>query len=219
MTRESLADGSFQDAVARADPGLVLLTAEERAASLRVTLGAYLGREDVWIFAYGSLIWNPLIRFAEQRTARLFGWHRRFCLWAPVGRGTPQRPGLMLGLERGGACRGVAFRIAVAEAAELDLLWQREMISGAYRPRLVPVHTEEGPIVAVAFVIDPTTPRYAGRLSEDEVVAIIASAQGAFGSCASYLDNTVERLRALGIRDRRLERLSARVQLVCKTAP
>src|SRR5689334_23181773 len=122
MTRESLADGSFQAAAAKIDPNAGFLTNDERAASLGALLGERMGRQDIWIFAYGSLIWNPLIHFVEQRGARLHGWHRRFCLWTAAGRGTPERPGLFLSLERGGSCRGVAFRIAAEAPDELNLL-------------------------------------------------------------------------------------------------
>jgi cation transport protein ChaC len=211
MTRESLEDGTFFASVAKADPTLRLLTKEERAASLQKTLGDRLGREDVWVFAYGSLIWNPLIRFVEQRVALLRGWHRRFCLWAPVGRGTRERPGLMLGLERGGSCRGLAFRIAADSPMELELLWQREMISGAYVPRVLPLVTEAGPVKAVAFTVNQAGSRYADHLREDEVASVVATAHGMFGSCAEYMVGTLEHLRALGIKDRALERIYERV--------
>ncbi len=207
MTRESLADGSFQAAVAAADPTMLLLTAEERAASLRQTLGDRLGREDIWVFAYGSLIWNPLFRFEEQRVARLRGWHRRFCLWAPVGRGTPERPGLMLGLERGGSCRGIAFRVAAHAPGELELLWQREMISASYIPRITAIETAAGPQKAIAFTINKNSYRYARDLSEERIASILSTAKGEFGSSADYLMRTVSELRAAGIRDRTLERL------------
>lgn len=215
MTRESLADGSFQAAVAAADPTMLLLTAQERAASLRQTLGERLGREDIWVFAYGSLLWNPLIRYEEQRVARLRGWHRRFCLWAPVGRGTPERPGLMLGLERGGSCRGIAFRIPAHSPGELELLWQREMISSSYVPRVMAIETAKGPQKAIAFTINKNSYRYAHNLSEERITHILATAKGEFGSSADYLRRTVSELRAAGIHDRTLERLFSSVAQRC----
>jgi glutathione-specific gamma-glutamylcyclotransferase len=212
ITREALADGSFRALLAACDPTLRLLTDAERAASIRATVGDRLGREDLWVFGYGSLIWNPILLHEERRLAVLRGWHRRFCLWTPLGRGSPECPGLMLGLDRGGSCRGVAFRIAAAAAAEeLELLWRREMVAGSYRPRLLPVATSEGRVEAIAFTINPAHPRYAGRLPEGAVVAAVAAAEGVLGPCAEYLFNTVEHLRALGIRDRGLERISAQV--------
>jgi cation transport protein ChaC len=212
ITRETLIDGSFHAMLARADPSQRLLTDAERCASIEALYGPRLGNEDCWVFAYGSLIWNPTFRFVERRIASLRGWHRRFCLWTSLGRGTPECPGLMLALERGGSCHGVVFRIAAAEAAlELDLLWRREMVSGSYCPRLVRVASAEGPVEAVAFTINRRHPRYAGKLQDDAVAGIIANAKGLLGPCAEYLVNTVDHLNALGLRDRGLERLRARV--------
>jgi cation transport protein ChaC len=212
ITRETLADGSFQAMIARADPTLPLLSDRDRSASIAALYGARLGAEDCWVFGYGSLIWNPTFRFVERRVAVLRGWHRRFCLWTPLGRGTPDCPGLMLALERGGSCRGVAFRIAAADApVELDLLWRREMLSGAYCPRLVKLTTAKGPAEAVAFTINRRHPRYAGKLPEEAVAGVLATAKGMLGPCAEYLVNTVDHLRALGIEDRTLERLRARI--------
>jgi cation transport protein ChaC len=212
MTREALANGTLRELLAKADPTLRLLSDEERWASLRATFGDRLGAEDVWVFAYGSLIWNPICRFAERRLAVLHGWHRRFCLWTSLGRGSPDRPGLMLALDRGGSCRGIAYRILAAEAElELDLLWRREMVSGSYCPRLVPIATPEGRIEALAFTINRCHPRYAGRLPEENVADIIAAAKGVLGPCAEYLVNTVDHLEALGLRDRGLQRLRDRL--------
>lgn len=213
ITRETLIDGSFEAMLARVDPDARLLSDAERCASIEALFSSRLGTEDVWVFAYGSLIWNPTFRFVERRVAVLRGWHRRFCLWTSLGRGTPERPGLMLGLERGGSCHGVVFRIAAAEAPlELDLLWRREMVSGAYCPRLISARTEEGPVSAVAFTINRRHPRYAGKLPEDAVAEVVGSAKGVLGPCAEYLVNTVDHLNALGLRDRGLERLRARLR-------
>jgi cation transport protein ChaC len=212
ITRETLMNGTFQAMIARADPSLSLLSDGERCASIEGLYGPRLGAEDCWVFGYGSLIWNPSFRFVERRVAVLRGWHRRFCLWTPLGRGTPDCPGLMLALERGGSCRGVAFRIAAADARlELDLIWRREMLSGAYCARLVKVATLEGPVEAAAFTINRRHARYAGKLPEDDVAGVLAKAKGMLGPCAEYLANTVQHLHQLGIRDRALERLHARI--------
>ena len=222
ITRENLLDGSLRRRIMAADPTMVVLSDEERAASLKETFGDRLGREDIWVFGYGSLIWNPAIRFVERRLAQVVGWHRQFCLWTPIGRGTPERPGLMLALERGGSCRGVAFRIAAAEAPfELDLLWRREMLSGAYHAKRVRAATPEGRIEAVTFVINRQHPRYAGTQSEACVVEALAHAAGVVGRCCDYLFNTVEHLDELGIRDERLHRLCnlVRARHACADAP
>jgi cation transport protein ChaC len=216
LTRESIMDGSMRRWLASADPGLRVATDEEHAASIAALLGARPDPPgDVWVFAYGSLIWNPTIHAVERRCAGLRGYHRRFCLWTHLGRGTADCPGLMLALERGGCCRGLAYRIAQAQAEhELLILWRREMVTGAYRPRWVKAVTPEGPIAAITFTMNAKHERYAGRLPEARVAAVIARAEGALGPCSKYLFSTVEHLRELGIRDHGMERLARQVELL-----
>lgn len=212
LTRETILNDSIRAFVQAADPMLRVLSPDEHHASIQMALTQRPGQGDVWLFAYGSLIWNPLIHYVEKRIGTVRGYHRCFCLWSHSARGTAAKPGLMLGLERGGSCRGVAFRIAEAAAAqELDIVWRREMITGAYAPRWVTVATTEGPVHALAFLINRSHTRYAGRLPEDRVIASIAEAQGPLGDCATYLFNTVAHLEELGIRDRRLSHLRDRV--------
>ncbi len=214
LTRESLADGSLRRWLAATNPELKVWSDEELQASIAQTLAARPdGTGDVWVFAYGSLIWNPTIHTLERRTADVRGFHRRFCLWTHLGRGTIECPGLMLALERGGSCRGVVYRIAEAQIhEELMLLWRREMVTGAYRPRWVKSATPAGPIYAIAFAMNASHHRYAGRLPEAKVAAVIAQAEGPLGRCCSYLFSTVQHLRDLGIRDRHLERLAHQVE-------
>ena len=141
LTREFLMEGTLPAILARAWPSLRILTEQERAASLHNLLASRPpGTDGVWVFAYGSLIWNPTVHFLESRPAIVQGWHRAFCLSVVVGRGTPENPGLMLGLQPGGSCAGVAFRIGedVMEH-ELTLLWRREMVAGGYIPLWVPL--------------------------------------------------------------------------------
>jgi cation transport protein ChaC len=198
--------------IAAADPTLRLVSEEEQCSSIQKMLATRPDSGDVWLFAYGSLIWNPMIHFVEQRVATVHGYHRRFCLWTRLGRGTAENPGLMLGLERGGACRGVAFRIAEGIAREeLEIVWRREMLTGAYCPRWVRISTAAGRGWAIAFLINRNHERYAGLLPEDKVATTIASACGPLGACATYLFNTVAHLEELGISDRHLSRLRDRV--------
>ena len=214
LTREAILDGSIREYVFR-NPELrrMVLPDEERMASLRATLAEAPAKGDVWVFGYGSLIWNPAFHFVEKRTARIHGYHRRFCLWTPLGRGTMDNPGLMLGLERGGACRGVIFRIAEdAVETELDILWRREMFTGAYRPTWMSAQSRGESFSAIAFVINRAHSRYAGRLSDDQVAHHIATAEGPMGACRDYLFETVAHLTELGIRDRGLEAMAARVR-------
>jgi cation transport protein ChaC len=173
---------------------------------------------DVWVFAYGSLIWNPTFAFAERRIAHIRGYHRRFCLRADMGRGTLECPGLFLGLDRGGRCGGVVFRIPAAQADhELTLLWRREMLTGAYIPRWLKARTQigtdgSGTVPAIAMTINRAYSRYVGDWSDERMISAIATAEGRVGRCADYLFNTLEHLNEMGLRDRMLERTAAGVR-------
>ncbi len=214
VTREGLRDGTLlADARLRAPPGTVFRSDEDIQADLDATLASHDPTADVWLFGYGSLMWNPALEFAECVPGAVHGWHRRFCLWLHMGRGTPENPGLMLALERGGSCHGALFRIPAAHArAELLLAWRRELFTGAYLSRWVTAETDNGPIRAATFVVNRAYHRYAGRLPERQIAQRIASASGTLGSCASYLEQTLESLRRLGRHDRTLDRLWASVR-------
>lgn len=215
LTREDLLDPGRRQHLLSRYPWLRMLSEAELQESLQSILDQHAPGEDVWIFAYGSLIWNPTFQFGERRVGTLRGYHRRFCLWAHIGRGSPERPGLFLGLERGGQCGGIVFRIPADIArAELELIWRREMLTGAYVPRWVRVDTPEGPVRAVALLINRRYGLYAGRLDEGTVVAALASAEGRLGRCSDYLFNTLAHLEAEGIRDRMLRRLARAVEAV-----
>ncbi len=214
ITRALLEAGGIDEMVARSGSGMRLLTQEQRAESLRQTLAVRPPGEPVWLFGYGSLIWNPAIHYEERRTATIHGWHRAFCLSTRAGRGTPENPGLVLGLDEGGDCTGVAFRLAddVLET-ELSLLWQREMLAGSYIPRWVPVEDEAGLRfgTAIAFTVNTTTEQYTGDLAQQAVIDRLASAAGELGSAADYLFRTCAGLHAEGIPDAELDQLAETV--------
>jgi glutathione-specific gamma-glutamylcyclotransferase len=170
--------------------------------------------EPVWIFAYGSLMWDPEYPRAEAEPALLCGYHRSFCLFSYDYRGTRERPGLTLGLDRGGACRGIVLRLpSESLAAAIDRLWAREMTAPrVYDMRLLPVRSACGTRKAFAFTVRRDHPDYAGRLSPDETARIIAGAVGRRGACRDYLTGTVLHLAALGLADAPLTRLAARVE-------
>ena len=215
VKREDIENGHVEAILIEAErQGLTrrMLPAERQVSKRRIL--AELGPgADVWVFAYGSLMWNPCIYYTERRPALIHGYHRSFCLWMPLGRGSPECPGLTLALEPGGSCRGLVFRIAAAEAErELDIIWNREMLTGAYRPRLIDVATPAGPVRAAAFVVNRDYPRYAGRLPPDRVADAIAVAEGRLGSCAQYLFDTVAHLDELGIEDGPMHRLKRQVE-------
>lgn len=213
MTRQTLEAGTWSELVARDAPSIVLWSNEQRAESINATL---LNRRpgDVWIFAYGSLIWNPTFKFEESCVAIVNDWHRSFCLSVSAGRGSVEVPGLVLGLDRGGSCTGLAFRLAEADLeTELAVLWKREMITGAYAPRWVQIYDANGDSLgdAIAFTIDHNSPNYAGNLERQVVISRLASASGFLGTSADYLFQTAEGLRSRGVLDNDLDDLSVAV--------
>ena len=188
------------------------LTDEQLSDSLTAIFASRPKGAGWWVFAYGSLLWNPLFPFAEARPAVLRGLHRRFCLYSYASRGTPDQPGLVLALDRGGACTGVVYRLPAAVAMdELRLLWRREMVTGAYRPRWVRVRSGERELHALTFSIRHAHPQYAGKLALDEQARVIAASKGAFGSSLDYLERTRVALVTHGIVDPYLEQLAGKV--------
>src|ERR1044071_272525 len=138
--------------------------------------------EPVWLFAYGSLMWNPEMPFAERRPALLRGYHRSFCLYSRDYRGTPERPGLVLGLDRGGSCHGIAYRLPPGPVAKsLDLIWAREMTGRVYEMRPVALRIAAGKVRGHACVVRRQSPDYAGRLSIEEAARLPAGAEGGAG--------------------------------------
>ncbi len=167
----------------------------------------------VWIFAYGSLMWNPEMRFAERLPARVHGYHRSFCLYSPEYRGTREKPGLVLGLDRGGSCRGIAYRLPQATlAAEIDLIWTREMTGFVYHMTPVKIATARGPVGGYAFTVRRDSRDYAGRLAHDAAARIIATSRGDRGTGRDYLANTVRHLEELGIAGGALHRIEKLVR-------
>jgi len=163
---------------------------------------------DVWFFAYGSLMWDPGFAPAEVRQALLYGWHRRFCVRSVIYRGTPDRPGLTLGLDRGGSCRGRALRVAEADRpAVFDYLARREMPEEIYRCTPVRLHTPGGIVDGHTLVVNRANHLYEGALGEDEAAARIARGRGDRGPNIDYLAATVAHLDALGIGDGVIHRL------------
>ena len=168
---------------------------------------------DIWVFAYGSLLWNPAINFIEQKVGTIYGYRRSFCLQSVISRGTKRKPGLMLGLERCGACRSPAYRIAIDDVkTELTLLFRREMMTNVYRPKWLRMHTTDRIIPVLGFVMNPDHSLYVKHLTETQRSQIIATASGSLGRCSDYLFQTVTSLQSFNIRDRGLESLAQRVK-------
>jgi cation transport protein ChaC len=191
------------------------LSAEQQAASLDKALSGWDRASPMWLFGYGSLIWNPEVTYDRRITARVHGYHRRLCLWSRVNRGTVDCPGLVAGLDRGGSCAGIAYRLPPESAGdELERLWDREMFLGSYAPRWLDCRlsadAQEGPLVsALAFVVRRNAPNYAGKLTEREILEVFARGScGRFGTSLDYLVKTVGSLREHGLRDPHLEQLA-----------
>ena len=214
LTRQTILDGSLRE-FSRELLGIrtPFMSDEERTRQVRATLACAPRPDRVWVFGYGSLMWNPAFHYAERRTALIYGYHREFCLASRAGRGSPQHPGLMLALERGGSCHGVAFRLHRDQSeCELDIVWRREMGSMSYRPVWVKVRTLQGIEHAVTFAANCSHERYLTSVEEGERTRLITTGSGPLGRCRDYLYETVAHLRALGIYDRRMESIEARVR-------
>lgn len=188
-----------------------LPTDEDYATAVEHLLAGAPPSGDVWIFAYGSLIWNPEFDYVEERLSTLSGWRRSFCLgWVRIYRGTPERPGIMLALEGGGSCRGVSFRLPVENVRDnLERVVRREhpIQWDRLHMKWANVRTEDGPIRALVVVTDKFHPGYLPGLTEEVIVESIATAAGERGSMAEYLRSTVEHLEGRGIHDQYLWKL------------
>lgn len=160
----------------------------------------------MWLFAYGSLMWHPDFDYLEAEPARLAGYHRRFCLYSYVYRGSPEAPGLVLALDHGGSCWGRAYRIAADKAETvLRAVDERELLHNVYRRHSLPislgVEGKRGRIQAFAYVVNRASPQYAGRLAHERVVELVRQGRGQRGTCLDYLRNTVRHLDELGLAD------------------
>ncbi len=176
------------------------------------TLQSSATRTGAWVFAYGSLMWNPEFEYLEVRPALLRGYHRAFCIFSHVYRGSAEKPGLVLGLDRGGACRGRAFRISPAREAEVLVdLDAREQVTGVYLRRRLAIDFDGDlagtSVRAEAYVADPAHLQYAGKVAPRKAAQIIAASSGSAGPNREYFESTVAHLETLGIRDRGLQRI------------
>ena len=172
-----------------------------------------LPRGDLWIFGYGSLMWDPGFPHVDWAQALVYGYHRELCIYSSRWRGTPQQPGLVLGLDRGGACRGIAFRIAARDVApSLEALWDREMRRGVYHPRLLRARLPKRTVRVLAFIANPLHPGYAGTLPTRRTAELISNCCGDRGPNIDYLARTIAHLAELGVRDHHLQRVMAAVR-------
>lgn len=187
--------------------GVAVVVAEAEAGLARAREA--MGRDqDLWVFGYASLIWRPEFESAEHRHATVHGFHRALAMTSREHRGTPEVPGLVFALVRGGSCRGMVYRVPQSRAGEeLTRLWAREMPNGGYDPRWLRCRTEAGDVRALAFTLSRHSPDYTGLLDDARVIEILGSARGRYGRTLDYVLETERGLRAHGIRDREIERL------------
>jgi cation transport protein ChaC len=177
---------------------------------LAEVMRAWGGERDLWVFGYASLIWRPEFLADEERSAVVHGWHRALAMRSRVNRGTPECPGLVFALVRGGSCRGMVYRIdRERAAAELERLWVREMPTGVYDPRWVACRTPLGTVRALAFTLSRRSAAHTGALADPQMLEVLRRAAGRFGSTLDYLLDTARALHGCGIRDRDVERLVA----------
>ena len=173
-------------------------------------------REDLWVFGYGSLIWQPGFDHLDRVPARLIGAHRALCVYSFVHRGTPEQPGLVLGLDHGGTCRGIAYRVAAPRRADtLAYLRAREQVTKVYIERVRPVVLvghPEGRIQAMCYMVDRSHPQYAGKLNLNEQLHLVRHAHGRSGQNRDYVLSTVQALESMGCRDRDLHLLAEKLR-------
>lgn len=202
LTRDFLLKADCKTAYGIIDEAL-LLTPAQRLASLKQTLSRRPDNSPVWIFGYGSLMWNPIFEADKVSPATLVGWHRAFCLRLTAGRGSAAQPGRMLALKEGGQTTGLAFRLPEARLnEELELLWKREMVTGCYIPTWTGLSIEnDEKVTALAFVMDPHHPFYEADTRSQIIAPLIACASGPLGTNAQYLFALEQVLKNHGMHD------------------
>lgn len=175
---------------------------------------------ELWVFGYGSLMWDPGFPYVKWAPALVYGYHRALCVYSTRWRGTARRPGLVLGLDRGGACRGIAYQVATDDVdTALTGLWAREMRRRVYEPRLMRARLAGHETRVLTFVANVEHPGYAGRLSVEETARLVATCHGERGSNIDYLTRTIDHLTELGVRDHNLLGVLAVVRALHPSAP
>jgi len=216
LTREALLNGDIERLLHSEGVDPTFMTDEQRGELVQSTLD-YLGDDgELWVFGYGSLIWNPSLNFGEQRRCSIKGYQKKFCFWTTLSRGSEERPGLMVGLVEGGQCNGVAYKIERENtASELDILFRREMSSYVYKPTWIEACCVESNkrFNTLTFVVDTTNYRYVDDLTQEETVRAIATAEGPLGRDCDYLFQLSENLQALGFDEPVLDQLVEQVRV------
>lgn len=220
LTRDFLRNADCKTAFGSIDESM-LLTPEQRAASLSCTLARRPDNSPVWIFGYGSLMWNPVFDSEEARPAILRGYHRAFCLRLTSGRGTHAQPGRMLALRDGGQTTGLAFRLPEDKLhEELELLWKRGMLTGCYRPTWCELELDDGrTVTALVFIMDSSHPQYEADTDYQVIAPLIAQASGPLGTNAQYLFALEKEFNNYGMRDDCMSELVKQVRMLLSVTP
>ena len=210
LSKEDFLNGRHDDMIVEAglENFMRRRPAEERLGRRDEMLAEVPDDTTIWVFGYGSLIWNPAFEYDEMRIGTLFGYHRRFCFWSKIGRGSPEAPGMMLALDRGGSCNGIVLGVRRDRAEdELASVFMRELIGETYHAKWGKVRTPKGTVNAITFIANHSADQYAGRRPLEEIARFIAQGHGHLGPCKDYLFNTTEHLEELGLKDPMMRRL------------
>ena len=210
LTRENITQGRLGEKIKSISGSDKVLTNNELIIERRKIIPDNGIGEDIYIFAYGSLLWNPTVEYEGQFLAKTYGFHRSFCMKTNLGRGSFINPGLMLGLDKGGSCKGSAFKLKKSGTIKnIDILFRREMVTGAYIPKLLKTRLDGGKnVLSLAFTVDKQHKNYFGKKDIQTKANMIAKASGFLGSCREYLDNTLHSLSELNIIDAEMRAIS-----------
>lgn len=209
LTKKNINDGYIREYIDRMQGSDRVLSDEELIQERNKILPQSILKHDLYVFAYGSLLWNPTINFEQQIIGKIFGFHRSFCMLTKLGRGSYENPGLMLGLDRGGSCKGILFKLKKKNALKnIDILFKREMVTKAYVPKLLNAYLKNRKKVrAITFTVDKKHKNYYKERCYFEKIKLITKASGFLGSCLEYLKNTSESLDELNISDKEIKNL------------
>lgn len=214
LTRDAILNGDIERLTEDARKNMPLMSVTQRRDLVQQTIESLDDTAELWVFGYGSLIWNPAIEFVEQRRCRIQGYQREFCFWTTISRGSTEYPGLMMGLVEGDHCDGLAYRIDLDVAAtELDILFKRELLTFVYQPIWINAICSETnkKFRVLTFVVDIENERYVDNLSDSDVMSVIATAQGPLGRNCDYLFQLNQKLLELDFADAKLKELEKQV--------
>ena len=210
LTKENISEGRLGDKIKSISGSDKVLTKEELLKERRKIIPDGGIGKNIYIFGYGSLLWNPTINYEAQYLAKIYGFHRSFCMKTHLGRGSFKNPGLMLGLDKGGSCIGSAYKLNRDDAIKnIDILFKREMVTGAYKPKLLKTKLDNNKIVlSLAFTVDKKHKNYFSDKDTSVKASMISKANGFLGSCKEYFEYTLKSLEELNITDKEMRAIS-----------